>query len=259
MAKGTCVCFISLFLLMGSRAVSQDTVTIPLHFRAGFDISGPILHLLNDDLISYGVLGSLDLNQAISLNAGLRYTTFSAVEYNYNFSSRGTSIVIGADYNFMKPKTAQGRYQAGIGLRYGLSFYSQEASDIKYTNKWGEGVSSMPLSRHTGHYLEITPGVRTELFNGVTIGWNVYMRLLISAGAGKDLKPIWMPGYGDATSRMATGAEYYVSFSIPYKKIKVIIKPKPVEEDAENAEGAEGTEGTETTTTIPRSTTGGRR
>jgi len=235
--------------------VSQDTVTIPLHFRAGFDVSGPVLHLLNNDLNSYGVLASLDLNQAISLNAGLRYTTFSSVEYNYNYSSRGASVVIGADYNFMKPKTAQGKFNAGIGLRYGLSFYSQEASDIKYTNKWGEGVSSMPLSHHTGHFLEITPGVRTELFNGVTIGWNVYMRLLISAGAGKDLNPIRMPGFGDATSRMTTGAEYYVSFSIPYKKIKVIIKPKRVEEDEEGEEGTEGPEGTETTTMIPRSTT----
>jgi len=259
MAKGTCICFISLFLLMGSRAVSQDTVTIPLHFRAGFDVSGPVLHLLNDDLNSYGVLASLDFNQAISLNAGLRYTTFSSVEYNYNFSSRGASIVIGADYNFMKPKTAQGKYYAGIGLRYGLSFYSQEASDIKYTNKWGEGLSSMPLSHHTGHFLEITPGVRVELFKGVTIGWNVYMRLLISAGAGKDLNPIWMPGFGDASSRMNTGAEYYVSFSIPYKKIKVIIKPKRVEEDEEGIEGTEGTEGTETTTMTPQSTPGGRR
>jgi hypothetical protein len=42
MAKGTCICFISLILLIGSRAASQDTVTVPLHIRAGFDISGPI-------------------------------------------------------------------------------------------------------------------------------------------------------------------------------------------------------------------------
>jgi hypothetical protein len=259
MAKRTCICFISLFLLIGSRAVSQDTVTVPLHIRAGFDISGPILHLLNNDISSYGVLASLDLNQALSLDAGLRYTSFSSVEYNYDYSSQGTSLVIGAGYNFMKPKTAQGKYYAGIGLRYGLSFYSQEASGIKYTNAWGEGESVLPLSHHTGHFLEITPGVRTELFNGVTIGWNVYMRLLISAGAGEDLNPMWMPGYGDATKGMRTGAEYYVSFSIPYKKIKVIIKPKREEEEDE--EGDTGTEGSETTntTTGTGSTSGGRR
>jgi hypothetical protein len=259
MAKRTCICFISLFLLIGSRAVSQDTVTVPLHIRAGFDISGPILHLLNNDIRSYGVLASMDLNQALSLDAGLRYTSFSSVEYNYDYSSQGTSLVIGAGYNFMKPKTARGKYYAGIGLRYGLSFYSQEASGIKYTNAWGEGESSIPLSHHTGHYLEITPGVRTELFNGVTMGWNVYMRLLISAGAGKDLNPMWMPGYGDATKGMRTGAEYYISFSIPYKKIKVIIKPKREEEEDEA--GDTGTEGSETTNTATGtgSSSGGRR
>jgi hypothetical protein len=259
MAKRTCICFISLFLLIGSRAVSQDTVTVPLHIRAGFDISGPILHLLNNDIRSYGVLASLDLNQALSLDAGLRYTSFSSVEYNYDYSSQGTSLVIGAGYNFMKPKTARGKYYAGIGLRYGLSFYSQEASGIKYTNAWGEGESSMPLASYTGHFLEITPGVRTELFKGVTMGWNVYMRLLISAGAGEDLKPMWMPGYGDATKGMRTGAEYYISFSIPYKKIKVIIKPKREEEEDE--EGDTGTEGSETTNTATGtgSSSGGRR
>lgn len=259
MAKRTCICFISLFLLIGTRAVSQDTVTVPLHIRAGFDISGPILHLLNNDIRSYGVLASLDLNQALSLDAGLRYTSFSSVEYNYDYSSQGTSLVIGAGYNFMKPKTARGKYYAGIGLRYGLSFYSQEASGIKYTNAWGEGESSMPLASYTGHFLEITPGVRTELFKGVTMGWNVYMRLLISAGAGEDLKPMWMPGYGDATKGMRTGAEYYISFSIPYKKIKVIIKPKREEEEDE--EGDTGTEGSETTNTATGtgSFSGGRR
>jgi hypothetical protein len=152
----------------------------------------------------------------------------------------------------MKPKMAQGKYYAGIGLRYGLSFYGQEATGITYTNSWGEGESSIPLSHHTGHFIEITPGVRTELFPGVTIGWNLYMRLLISAGAGRDLKPVWMPGYGDATSGMTTGAEYYISFSIPYKKIRVFVKPKP------EAEEVEGEEGEETPSSRPLSVPGGR-
>jgi len=83
------------------------------------------------------------------------------------------------------------------------------------------------------------------------------MRLLISSGAGKDLNPMWMPGYGDATSGMTTGAEYYVSFSIPYKKIRVIIKPKREEEDEEGEEGAEDS-GTTNTTTGTGSGSGGR-
>ena len=233
MAKRTCIFFISLFLLAGGRAAAQDTVTIPLHIRAGFDLSGPVVKLINKELISYGILASMDMNSALSFDAGLRYSSFHGEQHNYDFSSRGTSIVAGVGYNFIKANTAQGKYYGGIGLRYGLSLYSEEASMIKYTNEWGAGETSLPLSHHAGHFLEITPGVRTELFPGVTIGWNLYMRLLISAGAGKDLKPVWMPGYGAATRGMTTGAEYYISISIPYKKIKVIIQPRTQESEGE--------------------------
>ena len=239
MAKRTCIFFISLFLLAGSRAVSQDTVTVPLHVRAGFDISGPLLKMVNKDLISYGIMASADINSSLSLSMGVRYSSFSSSQFIYEFSSRGTSIVAGTDYNFIKANVSKGKYYAGIGLRYGLSFYSEEATMIRYTSGWGVGEASMPRARHTGHFLEITPGVRTELFPGVTIGWNLYMKLIISAGAGRDLKPVWMPGYGAGTSGMTTAAEYYVSFSIPYKKIKVIIKPKAEQPEGEDEEGGE--------------------
>ena len=242
MAKRTCIFFISLFLLAGSRAVSQDTVTVPLHVRVGFDLSGPVTNLISNDLISYGIAASVDLNSSLSVTAGLRYSSFQSSQFIYDFSSRGTSIVAGVDYNFMKANISQGRYYAGIGVRYGLSFYNEEASVIRYTNEWGSGETSMPRTGHTGHFLEITPGVRTRLFPGVTIGWNLYMRLLISAGAGKDLNPVWMPGYGAATSGMTTGAEYYISISIPYKKIKVITRPKT--EQSEGDEEGEDTSGT---------------
>ena len=253
MAKRTCIFFISLFLFAGGSAVSQDTVTVPLHIRAGFDISGPLMKMVNKDLISYGIAASADINSSLSFSAGVRYSSFHSSQFIYDFSSHGTSFVAGVDYNFIKANMSQGKYYAGIGLRYGLSLYNEEATMIRYTNGWGAGEAFIPLTRHTGHFLEITPGVRTRLFPGVTIGWNLYMRLLISAGAGEDLKPVWMPGYGAGTSGMTTAAEYYVSFSIPYKKIKVIIKPK-----AEQPEGEEEEEGESVTPRPSSSGPGGR-
>jgi len=253
MAKRTCIFFISLFLLTGSRALSQDTVTVPLHIRGGFDLSGPVIKMVNNDLISYGVMASVDLNSSLSLIAGVRYSSFQSSKVIYDFRSRGASIVAGTDYNFIKANVSHGKYYAGIGLRYGLSFYNEETSWLSYTNEWGSGVGSIPPSWHTGHFLEITPGVRTEIFPGMTIGWNLYARFLLSAGAGQDLKPVWMPGYGAATSGMTTGAEYYISFSIPYKKIKVIIRPKTEQpEEEEGQEGASENTGTNSSGTGTR-------
>ena len=241
MAKRTCVCFISLMLLLGGRVVAQDTVTIPLNVRAGFDISGPVMHLIGSELVSYGAIASADFNEQFSASMRLRYSSYSISEYNYDFNSSGVSAVISGDYNFLKPKVSGGKYFTGLGFGYGMSFYSQEASRIEYTNPWGTGSDSFTRSTHTGHFLEVTPGVRTELFPGVTIGWNLVLRMLISSGAGRDIKPVWMPGFGDATSRMSTGAEYYISISIPYKKIRVVIKPKKELTEAEGEESPETT------------------
>lgn len=237
MGRRTCIFFISLIILAVPVGKSQDTVTVPLHVRAGFDLAGPVMKLVSRDLISYGVVASADINSSLAVTAGFRYSSFSSSEVIYDFRSRGLSFTAGTDYNFIKANVSKGKYYAGIGLRYGLSFYSEEAPMIRYTNEWGAGETSVPMERHTGHYLEITPGVRTDLFPGVMVGWNLYMRLLISAGAGKDLKPVWMPGYGPGTAGMSTGAEYYVSFSIPYRKIKVHIKPKIRETEDEDTTG----------------------
>ena len=246
MARRTCIFFISLFLFAETVAVSQDTVTVPLHIRAGFDISGPVMKLVTKDLISYGIAASADINSSLAATAGIRYSSYNSSDVLYDFMSRGLSITAGADYNFIKANVSQGRYSAGIGLRYGLSFYREEAPMLRYTNEWGAGETSVPAAGHIGHFMEITPGVRAQLFPGVTIGWNLYMRLLISAGAGKDLKPVWMPGYGPGTSGMTTGAEYYISISIPYRKIKVYIKPKVRDTEEEENEVTDTGSGTGT-------------
>lgn len=252
MVKGICVFSISLMLLTSSLATAQDTVTVPLHFRAGFDIAGPLLKAIDRDLISYGALASADLNETFSAVGGIRYSSFSTSQYSYDYKSRGLTFIIGADKNFIKPRVMAGKYYAGIGLRYGLTFYGQEASRIEYTNPWGTGLSTLPLTHHTGHFLELSPGVRAELFKGVTIGWNLSLRLKLSSGAGSHLKPVYMPGFGDGSSGAATGASYFVSVTIPYKKIKVIIKPKVVSE-SEEGEGVE-----QQSTTTGGSGAGGR-
>jgi hypothetical protein len=67
----------------------------------------------------------------------------------------------------------------------------------------------------------------------MTIGWSLTLKKLISSGTSQDLKPLYLPGYGAGAKSVSTGINYYLIFTIPYKKIKVIIKPEPVEEPVE--------------------------
>jgi hypothetical protein len=246
MARGIYVCFISLLLLSGVKSMAQDTVMVPLHIRAGFDVAGPIGTIINKNMVSISAMGAVDIDEYFSLMAGARYTGFSANEFTYDYKSKGLSFVLGSDVNLLKPKLAEGKHYIGVGLHYGLSFYNQEAPRIEYSNPWGTAATSLPRSNHIGHFLEFTPGVRTELFPGVTIGWSLSLRLLLSDGANDNLKPVYMPGYGDASSKTSLGASYFISISIPYRTKRVIIKPKVETETDEESDESDSETNTET-------------
>jgi hypothetical protein len=54
--------------------------------------------------------------------------------------------------------------------------------------------------------------------------------MLLSAGTGRDLRPVYFPGYGNGTKSLVTGMSYYFVVNIPYKKINVIRKKEVPEE-----------------------------
>jgi hypothetical protein len=117
-----------------------------------------------------------------------------------------------------------GRYWAGIGLRYGISRFTSEYPVYQKENYWGIATSSIPRKTYWGHFIEASPGVRAELFRNISIGWTVSLRMLLYTGTGKDLRPLYFPGFGNASKSFTIGLNYFIVFNIPYKKINVIIK-----------------------------------
>jgi hypothetical protein len=75
--------------------------------------------------------------------------------------------------------------------------------------------------------------------------------MLLYSGTGKDLKSIYLPGFGDGTKTISTGLSYFIVWNIPYKKINVIQKKEVKEETDEdedtNTNGTNGTNGTNNT------------
>ena len=68
------------------------------------------------------------------------------------------------------------------------------------------------------------------------MGWNLRLKLLVSGGGGKDLRPIYFPGYGSGGKRTAAGISYYITWNIPYRVKTVITKPETPEEPEDTAE-----------------------
>jgi hypothetical protein len=219
-----------------------DSVDVDLRIRAGMEVAGPVIYFTDRNKMNFEGFAALDINEKISAYAGGGYSDYRYTQYNYEFITKGPFFKAGADFNFLRPEMAEDKYWAGAGIRYGLSLFTSETPFFSHENYWGKVISSLPAKTNWAHYLEIVGGFRAELFSNFSIGWLISVRKMIYTGADKDYRPVWYPGYGSSGSTLSYGISYYLSFSIPYKKIRVQIKPEPVEEEEEEAEQGTSTD-----------------
>jgi hypothetical protein len=219
---------------------AQDTLSIPLKIKAGLEVSGPVTYFIEKNNIKIEGYISMDLNERRSLVLGAGYLNYEHSQYNYNYLNKGMFMRAGVDFNLLKPEKSMGRYWAGIGLRYGLSRFTSEIPSFTQENYWGPVTSSIAPSVNWGHFLEVTPGIRAEIFSNVSVGWSISLRMLLYSGTGKELRPVYFPGFGNGVKTISTGLSYFITFNIPYKRIRVITQKEEPEEDEESDDTENG-------------------
>jgi hypothetical protein len=210
-----------------------DTVVIPLKIRVGLELAGPVIYFTDKNNLSFEGYVSGDLNEKMAIFLGGGYADFKYSQYNYDYLSRGVFIKAGVDFNLLKPEINMGKYWAGIGLHYGQSISTSETPSFEHENYWGTTASSIPAKTSWGHFLEISPGFKAELFNNFSIGWSVSLRRLIYSGTTKDLMPVYIPGFGTGGKKISFAMNYFITINIPYRKIRVVIKKEVPEETEE--------------------------
>ncbi len=217
--------FISLVLfLMVTPSEGQDTIDIPLRAGAGISLRGPAMMAAGEYPMGFELNLSYDRDERITYLADIGYSRFINERYNYHYRNSGIYIKAGADYNLLNPLQSQGRYYAGIGGRYGLALFRDEAPFIRYDNYWGSHTSVAGESYRSGHFIEITPGIRAALTDNLFIGWNVNLSLLLYTSGRRDLRPVDIPGFGNGSGAVVTGINYFISIRIPYRTETVIYK-----------------------------------
>lgn len=232
--------FISLLLIIDLQGLTaQDTVLFPLKIRAGFDIIGPGFYFNDRNNLNLEGFISYDRNEKMAYVLEGGYSDYRYSQYNYDYNSHGAFTRLGVDLNLLRPDKTMGKYWAGVGIRYGLSIFDSEIIAFSHENYWGETVSSVPSKKMTAHFLELAPGVRTEVFKNLSMGWTVRMKFLLSGGGGKHLKPISVPGYGNGDRLTNAGISYFITWNIPYRVRTVIIKPEVRSEEDEESEEAD--------------------
>jgi hypothetical protein len=224
---------------MTNPLVAQDTIDFPLKLKIGFEVSGPVEYYTNKNILKTEGFISADLDEKRTVILSAGFVNYKYSQYNYDYLNKGYFLRTGVDFNLLNPEKSQGRYWAGIGFHYGLSRFTSETPSFSQDNYWGTTAGSIPNRSSWGHFLEATPGIKTEIFKNVSIGWSISLRMLLYSGTGKDLRPIYFPGYGSGGKKTSTEISYWLTWNIPFKKIRIITrKPAPEETDEEGDNGS---------------------
>lgn len=211
----------------------KDTTlkTDPYGIRLGIDLSKPITSFFDEDYQGLEVVGDYRVTQKLYLAAELGNENYTQQEDLYNYTTKGSYLKLGVDYN-----TYENWYGMNnsifIGGRYSVASFSQTLNNYQIygsnryweTGEFPEGTKDYgEFSGRTASWLEAVLGIKAELFAHIYLGASVRIGLLVGDKASEEFPNLWIPGFHKVTegSRFGTSYNYTLTYFLPlYKKKK---------------------------------------
>ncbi len=242
--------FISLFLLLaftGVRAQTDSLQTVvkdsvPVYkqkygLRVGIDISRPLTKLFLDGYSGIEFVGDYRISQKLYLAGELGREKKTKQEDLYNFTTTGSYIKLGVDYNTYANWYGEqnlihvgGRYAFGT---LGHTLNSHQIFDSsRYWNPVDFPLGSIEPEEYDGRtnsWLEAVVGVKFEIIKNIYMGASARIGfLLTNANRNTNFPDLFIPGFNKVTdgSRFGVGYNYSLTYFLPlYKKAKNPKKP----------------------------------
>jgi hypothetical protein len=199
------------------KAQISDSIPFNKGLNIGFDISGIITKLINNDIEDYGGWLSWDFNRKYKIALQLGTTSMSTRNSNISYASKGRYSLLGFDYNFYKKGKPNNIDMVYIGLFYGYADMQHQTYYYKIEDKYWEKLeSSLPKSNIYAGWLCFHFGIRVELMKNIQLGWNVNFNKLLNKTGDSKVDPLNIAGYGQGNSSSNFGFNYGIFYKIPF-------------------------------------------
>ena len=219
--------FSLVFVLTGfSQEVQTDSVKPKqlqrYGLRAGVDLFKLTKSFVDDDYKGLELVGDYRLTKKLYLSAELGNENKTTDEPQLNFTTKGTYLKIGIDFNAYE-NWLDMENQIYIGGRYGTSAFSQNLNHYSiYYNTGGflgEHTvvhANQNFSGLSAHWLEFVGGVRAEIFDNLFIGFSVRLNYLITQKTPENFDNLYIPGFHRTyDGNWGVGFNYTISYFIP--------------------------------------------
>lgn len=221
----------SLFLLsIANNVFAQKTDSLkvkkPYSLRLGVDISKPIIGLFDKDFSGFELTGDFRFKNRYYIASEIGYTNKTTSEEYINFTTKGSYIKLGANYNAYNNWLDMNN-EIFVGVRYGFSTFNQTVNSYTiYQNGtyFDEYFVQNPIKYDdlTAHWAEFILGIKVETFKNLFLGASVSFNSLLKTIDPVNFENLYIPGFNKRhLNSSGAGFNYTVSYQIPlYKKVK---------------------------------------
>ncbi len=216
--------FISLFLgagIVAGAQVQKEKWQPSKGFTLGVNLAGPVNKAFDKSRSGISFLSRMSVKDQMIFLAEAGYENVSFSKKRYHYTSNGTFLKAGLEYDVFKEKEAGSNDNLLFGLHYGYALQEQSASYFIIENGyWDDYTGSIGTNTVNTHWIELTGGPRMELFKNFYMAWTFHLKVAIYRDNPNILAPYLIPGFGNGDNRLNAGFSYTMEYLIPWKKGK---------------------------------------
>lgn len=187
--------------------------------RIGIDVTRPVINYLADDHKSYEFEADYYFKKELYFVAEGGWGEAHITDTNLNYDSKNSFFKIGINKCMLARISKKDWDMAFIGVRYGVGLIQRGKASYTVDDLiWGKVSGTKEAKNFTGHWVEITGGVKVELYKGIYAGWNIRGKFLMNPKAFKELAPAYVAGYGKGDKNSVFDFNFYLSYAIRWKK-----------------------------------------
>ncbi len=200
------------------KKVRIDTVHksyVPTGLRIGTDVLA-LIRSKDNSFKGWEINFDTDLHRYfVSVDYG--YWATNQLLGNGRYTNSGHYLRFGADVNFLLKDPEKNMFF--LGMRYGISSFNES---VQYSNTAmysGFGTNSYSRSNGnlSGHWIEITTGLRVKIVSGFWMGCTARLKFAPAVSGFGQLLPYDMPGYGIVEEAPYWGFNYQLFWRLPFK------------------------------------------
>jgi len=204
----------------------QDTIIKEKYgLRVGVDLYKPVQTFFNEDRKGLELVGDYRVSKKFYVAAELGYLENTTDEDYLNFTTNGSYLKMGFDYNSYT-NWLDMQNAIYVGMRYGFSTFSQTLNSFTINNDpFLDGIAiSQNGEKFDGlnaHWVEFVLGMKAELFNNLFLGFSFRGKKMISTKEPGNFKNLYVPGFNRVfLNNSGFGFNYTLSYLIPLYKRK---------------------------------------